>query len=117
MKQLRKLIFWLHLIAGTLGGIVILIMSATGVLLVYERQITTWFDRSQYVVSPVPELKHLPVGALLGKVLKAEHGASLRLSHCVPILPNELALNFGRDRVLFVNPYTGATLGARIAKV
>ena len=68
MKQLRKLIFWLHLISGTLGGIVILIMSATGVLLVYERQITAWFDHSQYFVSPAPGTPPLPVGTLLMKV-------------------------------------------------
>lgn len=30
MKHIRKVIFWLHLCAGTLGGIVILIMSACG---------------------------------------------------------------------------------------
>ena len=41
----RTVIFWLHLAPGLVAGIVILIMSVTGVLLMYERQITEWADR------------------------------------------------------------------------
>ena len=41
---MRKIFFWLHLTAGTMAGIVILIMSVTGVLLMYQRQITAWAD-------------------------------------------------------------------------
>lgn len=37
--MIRKTLFWLHLIAGVLAGLVILIMSVTGVLLTYEKQI------------------------------------------------------------------------------
>ena len=36
---LRKFLFWCHLAAGVSAGIVIFIMSVTGVLLTYERQI------------------------------------------------------------------------------
>ena len=35
---MRKTIFWLHLITGVLAGLVILIMSVTGVLLMYQKQ-------------------------------------------------------------------------------
>ena len=44
MKLLRKVIFWCHLTAGAFAGVVILIMSVTGVLLTYERQIQRWAD-------------------------------------------------------------------------
>lgn len=37
--MLRKILFWLHLTAGVVAGLVILIMSITGVLLTYEKQI------------------------------------------------------------------------------
>lgn len=33
MKLLHKIIFWSHLLAGLIGGLVIFIMSATGVIL------------------------------------------------------------------------------------
>jgi uncharacterized iron-regulated membrane protein len=41
VKQIRKIIFWCHLTAGVFAGVIILIMSVTGVLLAYERQITS----------------------------------------------------------------------------
>jgi len=45
----RRFVFWLHLAIGVLAGIVILMMSATGVLLTYERQIVEWAERSYTV--------------------------------------------------------------------
>ena len=33
MKLLHKIIFWSHLLAGIISGVVIFIMSATGVIL------------------------------------------------------------------------------------
>ena len=41
---LRKILFWCHLAAGATAGAVILIMSVTGALLTYERQISWWAD-------------------------------------------------------------------------
>ena len=42
---LRKIIFWLHLVAGIIAGAVVLVMSVTGVLLAFERQMVEWADR------------------------------------------------------------------------
>ena len=42
--KLRTLLFWPHLIAGVLAGAVILLMSITGVVLMYERQIVAWAE-------------------------------------------------------------------------
>lgn len=39
---LRRILFWSHLAAGVGAGILILIMSATGVLLTYEKQMIAW---------------------------------------------------------------------------
>ena len=41
---LRTLIFWPHLIAGVVAGAIVLLMSVTGVLLTYERQLIAWSD-------------------------------------------------------------------------
>lgn len=40
----RKTVFWAHLVTGVCAGLVVLMMSATGVLLTYERQIEAWID-------------------------------------------------------------------------
>jgi len=41
----RRILFWLHLATGVFAGLIILIMSVTGVLLTYEKQILGWADR------------------------------------------------------------------------
>ena len=38
-QRIRTVFFWLHLTAGLLAGVVVLIMSATGVLLTFEKQL------------------------------------------------------------------------------
>jgi hypothetical protein len=45
MKLLHKILFWSHLIAGVIAGTVIFLMSATGVLLMYEHQIVEYAER------------------------------------------------------------------------
>lgn len=42
LKMFRKLIFWSHLALGLTAGVLILVMSVTGVLLTYEPQIEDW---------------------------------------------------------------------------
>ena len=44
-EALRAVIFWMHLAAGTTAGVVILIMSVTGVALTYEKQMIERADR------------------------------------------------------------------------
>jgi uncharacterized iron-regulated membrane protein len=50
---LRTLVFWPHLIAGIVAGSVILLMSVTGVILTYERQLIAWSD-SEFRSNPAP---------------------------------------------------------------
>ncbi len=50
IMRLRSILFWLHLPLGVIAGAVILIMSVTGVLLTYQRQITAWADMRGYRV-------------------------------------------------------------------
>ena len=42
---LRQVIFWLHLVTGVMAGLVIGVMSVTGVLLAFERQIVAFAER------------------------------------------------------------------------
>ena len=78
--KLRKIIFWLHLTAGVVAGTVILVMSVTGVLLAFERQIVAFAERDTLTVTPpasdAPRLsldilvakarETVPAGAALG---------------------------------------------------
>jgi uncharacterized iron-regulated membrane protein len=108
--KLRSLIFWPHLIAGVLAGIVILLMSVTGVLLTYERQILAWADSQYRSVAPAPGARPLSVDTIAAR-LRASHpdltptGFTLRSSAEAP-----LTVTAGQ-RTVYVDRYTGAVRG------
>ena len=111
MKRLRKIIFWCHLPVGVIAGVVILIMCVTGVLLAYEKQITSWADTRGYrSAPPAAETQHLPIEALLAKAREARGAKPSAITlKSDPAAPAEVA--FGRETTLFVNPYSGQVLG------
>jgi len=107
---LRTLIFWPHLMAGVLAGIVILMMSATGVLLTYERQLIAWSDRGLRSAPPADGSAPLSVEALLTS-LRRDHpdlevsGVTLASDATAPV-----SIVAGRQTV-YVDAYTGRVLG------
>jgi uncharacterized iron-regulated membrane protein len=100
MRRLRKAIFWIHLAAGLLAGVIILVMSVTGVLLTYERQLTERADG--FHLTPGPS-------AGLEKLLETNPKASAATVDADPALP--VALQFGRAKTGFFDPSTGVSLG------
>lgn len=109
--RLRKIVFWMHLIAGVIAGSVVLVMSATGVLLAFERQLTEWADRDLRVITPAPGTPRLSIDALIASLREAEpdampSGLTLRSDPAAPA-----AINLGRERTVFLNPYTAAVQG------
>ena len=99
----RKVLFWCHLSTGVVAGIVVLIMSVTGVLLMYEKQMTAWADRGYRVAIPSSGAVRLPVEALLGKV--REERPTLPSTFTLRSDPaSTAALGFGRESILYVNP-------------
>ncbi|MCP9495262.1 MAG: PepSY domain-containing protein [Pyrinomonadaceae bacterium MAG19_C2-C3] len=112
MKQFRKIIFWCHLIAGVFAGIVVLVMSVTGVLLTYERQFTRWANTRNYQVTQASEsAARLPVATLIAGAREAKPTATaatvtLRRESTAPV-----EVGFGRDGTVFINPFTGAVFG------
>lgn len=117
MRRFRDVLFWAHLITGLFVGIVVLIMSVTGVLLTYQRQITAWADvRRLDGGPPAPGAEKLPVDVLLARVMEAEAGQPASIKwHDDPNRPVEVA--YGRGRTLYVNGYTGEVLGSGNAAV
>jgi uncharacterized iron-regulated membrane protein len=72
----RKVIFWLHLIAGIAAGIVILIMSATGVLLMYEKQILAWADRGYLEETSTAGAPRVPAETIVSTIRNASGGTA-----------------------------------------
>jgi uncharacterized iron-regulated membrane protein len=112
MKQFRKVIFWSHLAAGVFAGIVVLIMSVTGVLLTYERQITAWADTRGFIVTPPANGEtRLPVETLLTKLREAQPEAVPSSITVNANLTTPVAIGLTGGRTLFVNPYTAEIFG------
>lgn len=119
MKLFRKLLFWCHLTTGVLAGIVVLIMSVTGVLLTYERQMVAWADTRHYQITPPADTARLPLETLLAKVRETQPGTTLSTVTLRADISEPAAVALaanpgagpGGARTLFVNPYTGTVLG------
>ena len=108
---IRSLIFWLHLTDGVVAGAVILVMSVTGVLLTYEKQMVAWAERSPLGAPPDPGAPRLSIDALVARVREARPAATpvtltFRASRDEPV-----TVSLGRDGQVLVNAYSGAVIG------
>jgi len=109
--NVRKVIFWLHLTGGIAAGILVLIMSLTGVALTYQKQMTTWADKRIHRVEPPADQAPLSAELLLRKLEEARPSvipASVTLSSD-PEMP--ASVTTGPNQTIFVNQYTGEILG------
>jgi uncharacterized iron-regulated membrane protein len=107
--KLRSIVFWLHLVCGSVAGAVIFIMSVTGVLLTYQRQITAWADARGYDVDPAPQ--RLAVDTLISKATESRPDLSVSAIAIRSDATEPASLTVGAGRQVFVNPYTGEVLG------
>jgi uncharacterized iron-regulated membrane protein len=112
MKNLRKIIFWLHLSAGALAGIFIFVMCVTGALLSFESNILEYAESGMRVVnSPSETARRLSINEILGKV----QAAKPNLKPAGITLQNDknttAIISLGREGQIFVNPYTGEITG------
>ena len=106
---LRTLIFWPHLIAGVIAGSIVLLMSVTGVILTYERQLIAWSD-SGFRSNPAPGASRLSPEALLATIRQdhPEIEASAVTFAADPMAP--VSISAGRE-TLYADAYTGALVG------
>lgn len=109
---LRKAFFWLHLATGVLAGIVIFLMSVTGVVLAFERQILAYAERDLRAPAAETSQAPLPLSRVVAaaQVVAGDAKPTNVIVRSDPSAPVTVA--FGREQTLFVNPYSGAVLGA-----
>ena len=50
----RQTVFWIHLVAGLISGLVIAIMCFTGTVLAFEKQLVAWSERDARQIAPPP---------------------------------------------------------------
>ena len=105
---LRRILFWLHLSAGSIAGIFILIMCVTGLGLAFERQINALAD--SWGRQPVQVgTTRLAIDDVLKGGARGTKGLTAVTVYARPAEP--VALAYGRQNVVFADPYTGKILG------
>lgn len=117
MRTFRKIIFWMHLVSALLAGVIIFIMSVTGALLSFERQVIEYSEReARYVAAPANAVKLTPQ-----QVLDALRAARPDAKPSALAITNEPGaawqISLGRDGVVFADPYTGSITGEANKKV
>jgi uncharacterized iron-regulated membrane protein len=101
----RKTVFWLHLACGVSAGIVVLMMSVTGVVLTYERQVQVWEDSSYYSAAQSgQEMMSADELIAASRELQGFEPSTLLISSD-PTAP--AMLRQGRSQTQYLNPYTG----------
>ena len=111
MKPFRTVLFWAHLAAGAAAGVVILIMSVTGVALTYEKQMLEWADRRAWTAPSAIDVSPLSPETLLARVREAQPatapiGVTLRADRSAPA-----TVLLDGNKSLLVDPYSGAIIG------
>ena len=111
MKTFRTVLFWMHLAGGAAAGVVILIMSVTGVALTYEKQMLEWADRRAWTAPSSADAQPLPPETLLARVATARPGAApigltLRADRSAPA-----TVTLEGNKALLVDPSSGVIIG------
>jgi uncharacterized iron-regulated membrane protein len=103
----RKSIFWLHLGSGLVAGVIVAIMSITGIAIAFESEILEWVDRDVQTIAAPANTSPLSLDELDARV--KEQWPSFKTStHVIPHQPDRVyEFRAGRDGSLYVNPYTG----------
>ena len=110
LTMTRKIVFWTHLVIGVAAGVAILVMSVTGVLLAFERQILQFVDRDLRSVTVPADTRPRPLAEML-RTVAASRGAQPGAVVVRPGPSSAVELSLGREGSVFVDPYTGAILG------
>lgn len=107
----RRILFWTHLVAGVTTGVIILIMSVSGVLLTYERQMIASADLG--AVSPAASSEGLrrPIGELVQAARAALPNATPTGVQLSADGTRPVQVTFGREGAVYVDAATATVLG------
>lgn len=104
----RKILFWMHLSCGVLAGILILVMSVTGVAMTYERQMIAAAAQRNHVSAPAGQAR-LSVDELAAKARELDAQGELSLVfEAEPGAP--VSVTAGRQTAALLHPYTGESI-------
>ena len=106
--NLRPLLFWLHLAAGVICGLVIAVLCFTGTALAFEKELIAWAERDvRRIAAPPSGTPRLGVDELSAR-LRATFPEAKPASIAVTSDPHTaVAFTVSRTEGYHANPYTG----------
>ncbi len=107
--RIRSVFFWIHLSVGVTAGTIVLIMSLTGVLLGYERQLIAWLDGAPTVVAP-EGAERLPLDTLLARAGLDRRDIASVVMKTNPSAPVMVRLRQAGQSPAALDPFTGTRL-------
>jgi uncharacterized iron-regulated membrane protein len=108
-RRLRNCFFWAHLAGGVAAGLIILVMAASGILISFERQLTE--AANGFALVPAADGKKLGPEEMLAALQAKEPGAAPSGLTVFSDPAQPAAFQFGKEKTVYVNPYTGELLG------
>lgn len=110
--SLRNFVFWLHLTAGLIGGVVLLSMSCSGMLLAFAPQITAWAERDVSLPRNHAGGSPLRPDSVFASATAAFPDARIESLVFTAHPGSAILIGFPKDRGgAFLDPYSGAVLG------
>ena len=108
---MRRVLFWMHLGAGVLAGILILFFSITGSLIAYERPILHAADKRYYNTMPVrPDAARIPLATLIAATESSAH-SSVEAVTIHPGAASPVEMQTATGDIFFADPYSGSVQG------
>lgn len=116
LSVFRKILFWIHLGAGLIAGLIVLVMALTGMTMAFEPQILEAVEKNVRKVE-VPEgasrMKLDELAAIASGSVKNARPAGFTVRSEAD---RSVVINFGKNGgAVYMNPYTGAVLGGESA--
>jgi uncharacterized iron-regulated membrane protein len=104
----RKVLFWVHLVAGLISGLSIGVMCFTGTALAFEKDLIAWSERDARQVTPPSDgTPRLTLEQMQARLTAAQPEARPQSI----VIQNDptaaIAFTAGRSGGFYVNPYTG----------
>ncbi len=110
MKRFRSVLFWTHLAAGLVCGVIIFIMSFTGVVLAFESELVAWAERDARQVEVPASAQRLSADELLAAFGAAQPEVEASGLQFSADPAAAAVVSAGRRETYFLNPYTGDVL-------
>lgn len=106
--SLRRTFFWCHFVAGVGAGVVIAIMSFTGAILAFEKEIVGWVENArESSVRPSPDAQRRPLDEILKELKATEPRAEPSAVTVYREAERPILVAQGRTNVWYLNPFTG----------